>query len=288
MAKKLKPHFEDVQAHYDLSDEFFRLFLDPTQTYSCAYFERDDMTLEEAQLAKIDLALGKLGLQPGMTLLDVGCGWGATMMRAVERYDVNVIGLTLSKNQKDHVERLFAESDNPRSKRVELEGWEQFNEPVDRIVSIGAFEHFGFDRYDDFFTMAYSVLPDDGVMLLHTITALTLPEMADRGMPLTFDVARFVKFILTEIFPGGRLPSVPKVEEHSTKAGFKLTRVQSLQPHYARTLDLWAEALEAHRDEAIAVQSEEVYERYMKYLTGCAKGFRVGYIDVDQFTLQKQ
>ena len=288
MAKKLKPHFEDVQAHYDLSDEFFRLFLDPTQTYSCAYFERDDMTLEEAQLAKIDLALGKLGLQPGMTLLDVGCGWGATMMRAVERYDVNVIGLTLSKNQKDHVERLFAESDNPRSKRVELEGWEQFNEPVDRIVSIGAFEHFGFDRYDDFFTMAYNVLPDDGVMLLHTITALTLPEMADRGMPLTFDVARFVKFILTEIFPGGRLPSVEKVEEHSTKAGFKLTRVQSLQPHYARTLDLWAEALEAHRDEAIAVQSEEVYERYMKYLTGCAKGFRVGYIDVDQFTLQKQ
>ena len=288
MAKKLKPHFEDVQAHYDLSDEFFRLFLDPTQTYSCAYFERDDMTLEEAQLAKIDLALGKLGLQPGMTLLDVGCGWGATMMRAVERYDVNVIGLTLSKNQKDHVERLFAESDNPRSKRVELEGWEQFHSPVDRIVSIGAFEHFGFDRYDDFFTMAYNVLPDDGVMLLHTITALTLPEMADRGMPLTFDVARFVKFILTEIFPGGRLPSVPKVEEHSTKAGFKLTRVQSLQPHYARTLDLWAEALEAHRDEAIAVQSEEVYERYMKYLTGCAKGFRVGYIDVDQFTLQKQ
>ncbi len=288
MAKKLKPHFEDVQAHYDLSDEFFRLFLDPTQTYSCAYFERDDMTLEEAQLAKIDLALGKLGLQPGMTLLDVGCGWGATMMRAVERYDVNVIGLTLSKNQKDHVERLFAESDNPRSKRVELEGWEQFNEPVDRIVSIGAFEHFGFDRYDDFFTMAYNVLPDDGVMLLHTITALTIPEMADRGMPLTFDVARFVKFILTEIFPGGRLPSVPKVEEHSTKAGFELTRVQSLQPHYARTLDLWAEALEAHRDEAIAVQSEEVYERYMKYLTGCAKGFRVGYIDVDQFTLQKQ
>ena len=152
-----------------------------------------------------------------------------------------------------------------------MEGWEQFNEPVDRIVSIGAFEHFGFDRYDDFFTMAYNVLPDDGVMLLHTITALTLPEMADRGMPLTFDVARFVKFILTEIFPGGRLPSVEKVE-HSTKAGFKADPVQSLQPHYARTLDLWAEALEAHRDEAIAVQSEEVYERYMKYLTGCAKG----------------
>src|SRR5271156_1402009 len=116
----LKPHFADVQAHYDLSDDFFRLFLDPTQTYSCAYFERDDMTLEEAQLAKVDLALGKLGLQPGMTLLDIGCGWGSTMMRAVERYDVNVIGLTLSKNQHAYVEQLFAASDSPRSKKVLL------------------------------------------------------------------------------------------------------------------------------------------------------------------------
>ena len=287
MPERLKPHFEDVQAHYDLSDEFFRLFLDPSQTYSCAYFERDDMSLEEAQLAKIDLALGKLGLQPGMTLLDVGCGWGATLMRALEHYDVNVIGLTLSKNQYDHVERLFAESDSPRSKRIELKGWEEFDEPVDRIVSIGAFEHFGFDRYDDFFTMAYNALPDDGVMLLHTITALTLPQMAERGMPLTISVAKFVKFILTEIFPGGRLPSIEKVEEHSAKAGFTLTRTQSLQPHYARTLDHWAAALEANREAAISVQSEEVYERYMRYLTGCSEGFRIGYIDVDQFTLHK-
>jgi len=287
MAKKLAPHFADVQAHYDLSDDFFRLFLDPTQTYSCAYFEREDMSLEQAQIAKIDLALGKLGLQPGMTLLDVGCGWGATMRRAIEKYDVNVIGLTLSKNQAVHVEKSFAQLESPRSRRVVLNGWEQFHEPVDRIVSIGAFEHFGHDRYDDFFKMADSVLPADGVMLLHTITALTGQQMIDRGMPLTFELARFIKFILTEIFPGGRLPSIEKVEEHSSKAGFQLTRRQSLQPHYARTLDLWAEALEAHRDEAVAIQSEEVYERYMKYLTGCASSFRTGYTDVNQFTLQK-
>jgi cyclopropane-fatty-acyl-phospholipid synthase len=283
----LRPHFEDVQAHYDLSDDFFRLFLDPTRTYSCAYFERDDMTLEEAQIAKIDLALGKLGLQPGMTLLDVGCGWGFTMLRAIEKYDVNVIGLTLSANQKAHVEKVFAKSDSSRSKRVLLQGWEQFDEPVDRIVSIGAFEHFGFERYDDFFGMAYDTLPDDGVMLLHTITALTFPQMIDRGIPLTFEVARFVKFILTEIFPGGRLPSIEKVDEHSAKVGFRLTRIQSLQPHYARTLDAWAQALQAHKDEAITIQSEKVYERYMHYLTGCARGFREGYIDVNQFTLEK-
>jgi cyclopropane-fatty-acyl-phospholipid synthase len=287
MAQKLRPHFEDVQAHYDLSDDFFRLFLDPSQTYSCAYFERDDMTLEEAQQAKVDLALGKLGLQPGTTLLDVGCGWGSTMRRAIEKYDVNVVGLTLSKNQAAHVQKVFDELDSPRTKRILLEGWEQFDEPVDRIVSIGAFEHFGHDRYDDFFKMAYNALPDDGVMLLHTITGLTGPQMVERGMPLTFELARFMKFIITEIFPGGRLPSIEKVEDHSSKAGFKLTRRQSLQPHYARTLDHWAAALEAHKNEAIEIQSEEVYERYMHYLTGCANAFRVGYIDVNQFTLEK-
>jgi len=287
MAEKLRPHFEDVQAHYDLSDDFFRLFLDPSQTYSCAYFERDDMTLEEAQQAKVDLALGKLGLQPGMTLLDVGCGWGSTMRRAIEKYDVNVIGLTLSKNQAGHVQKMFDELDSPRTKRIQLAGWEEFDEPVDRIVSIGAFEHFGHDRYDDFFKMAYEALPDDGVMLLHTITGLTPTQMTERGMPLTFELARFMKFIVTEIFPGGRLPSIEKVEDHSSKAGFTLTRRQSLQPHYVKTLEHWAAALEANRDKAIEIQSERVFERYMHYLTGCAKGFRIGYIDVNQFTLQK-
>ena len=286
--QSLRPHFEDVQAHYDLSDEFFELFLDPTRTYSCAYFERDDMTLEEAQIAKIDLALGKLGLQPGMTLLDVGCGWGATMMRAVELYDVNVIGLTLSKNQTAHVQSMFDQSDSPRSRRVLLQGWEEFSEPVDRIVSIGAFEHFGHDRYDDFFTMAHSVLPDDGIMLLHTITGLHPHDAADRGLPLTFEFARFLKFIMDEIFPGGRLPSTQMVRERAAAGGFTVDRVQPLQPHYAKTLDTWAAALKAHKDEAIALQSEVVYDRYMKYLTGCAKLFRDGYIDVCQFTLVKE
>lgn len=285
--EQLKPHFDDVQAHYDLSDDFFALFLDPTRTYSCAYFERDDMTLEEAQIAKIDLALGKLSLQPGMTLLDVGCGWGATMMRALDRYDVNVVGLTLSRNQQAHVESRFAESTSPRTKRVLLAGWEQFDEPVDRIVSIGAFEHFGHDRYDDFFRFAYNVLPDDGVMLLHTITGIHPKYAQELGIPLTFDMARFIRFIVTEIFPGGRLPSIEMVTDHATRASFTLTRRQSLQLHYARTLDLWAAALEAHRDDAVRIQSQEVYDRYMKYLTGCADAFRIGYIDVNQFTLAK-
>jgi cyclopropane-fatty-acyl-phospholipid synthase len=287
MAQKLRPHFEDVQAHYDLSDDFFRLFLDPSQTYSCAYFERDGMTLEEAQQAKVDLALGKLGLQPGMTLVDVGCGWGSTMRRAIEKYDVNVIGLTLSKNQAVYVQKTLDALDSPRTREVRLAGWEEFDDPVDRIVSIGAFEHFGHDRYDDFFKMAHNALPDDGVMLLHTITGLTGPQMVERGMPLTFELARFLKFMLKEIFPGGRLPSIEMVEDRSSKGGFTLTRRQSLQPHYAKTLDHWSAALEEHKSEAIEIQSEEVYDRYIHYLTGCANAFRVGYIDVNQFTLEK-
>jgi cyclopropane mycolic acid synthase CmaA1 len=283
----LTPHFDDVQAHYDLSDDFFRLFLDPTQTYSCAYFERDDMTLEEAQIAKIDLALGKLGLQPGMTVLDVGCGWGATMMRAVEKYDVNVVGLTLSRNQANHVGQLITKSQSSRAQRVLLQGWEQFDEPVDRIVSIGAFEHFGHERYDAFFTLAHRLLPTDGIMLLHTITGLHPKEIHERGLPMSFTFARFLKFMVTEIFPGGRLPSIPMVHERAAANGFTVTRVQSLQPHYAKTLDIWSAALQANKDQAIALQSEETYERYMKYLTGCAEMFRIGYIDVNQFTCEK-
>ncbi|MET0473878.1 MAG: cyclopropane mycolic acid synthase family methyltransferase [Mycobacterium sp.] len=283
----LKPHFDDVQAHYDLSDDFFRLFLDPTQTYSCAYFERDDMTLEEAQIAKIDLSLGKLGLEPGMTLLDVGCGWGATVKRAVERHDVNVVGLTLSKNQQAHVEQLLADTDTARTKRVLLEGWEQFHEPVDRIVSIGAFEHFGKDRYDDFFKMAYAALPAGGVMMLHTIVKPSDEEFKERALPLTMTKLKFFKFIMDEIFPGGMLPQVVDVESHATKAGFEVTRIQPLRLHYARTLEIWAAALEARKDEAIAIQSQEVYDRYMRYLTGCAELFTDGYTDVCQFTLEK-
>ena len=283
----LRPQFEDVQHHYDLSDDFFALFLDPTRTYSCAYFERDDLTLEQAQIAKIDLALDKIGLQPGMTLLDIGCGWGAASLRALQRYDVNVIALTLSRNQQSYVEGLLAQSGSTRSARVLLEGWERFHEPVDRIVAIGPLEHFGYDRYDEFFNRAYELLPSGGTMLLHCIVASSKAELAERNLPVTMQLLRFIKFIIDDIFPGGRLPLVAMVEEHAARAGFAVSRVQPLQQHYARTLDLWSAALESRRDEAIAIQSTDVYDQYMRYLTGCAELFRDGYTNVCQFTLDK-
>jgi cyclopropane-fatty-acyl-phospholipid synthase len=279
---------EEVQFHYDISNEFFKLWQDPNQVYSCAYFPRDDMTLEEAQMAKIDLSLSKLGLQPGMTLVDIGCGWGATMMRAVEKYDVNVIGLTLSENQKQHIEDYwFAQSDSPRRKEVRLQPWEEFDDPVDRVVSIGAFEHFGFNKYDHYFKKTFNLMPDDGVMLLHTIIIPSDEEFKERQLPLTMSRVRFIKFIMDEIYPGGRLPLSAQVEERAAKAGFTVTRKQRLRTHYAKTLDTWAANLESKKDKAIEITSEEVYERFMKYLTGCADLFRQGYTDVCQFTCEK-
>ncbi|MGB3287417.1 cyclopropane mycolic acid synthase family methyltransferase [Mycolicibacter algericus] len=279
---------DEVQFHYDISNDFFKLWQDPSQTYSCAYFERDDMTLQEAQRAKVDLSLGKLGLKPGMTLLDIGCGWGSTIMRAVEKYDVNVIGLTLSENQKQHIEaNLFAKSTSKRRMEVRLQLWEEFDGQVDRIVSIGAFEHFGFNNYDDYFKNTFNWMPDDGVMLLHSIIIPSDDEIRAKKLPLTMSRVRFIKFIMDEIYPGGRLPLAAQVTEHARNAGYSITREQHLQPHYVRTLDTWAANLEANKDEAIAITSDAVYQRFHKYLTGCADLFRQGYTDAVQFTCEK-
>ncbi|HEX2285635.1 MAG TPA: cyclopropane mycolic acid synthase family methyltransferase [Mycobacterium sp.] len=284
---KMRPAFEDIQAHYDISNDFFGLFQDPTRTYSCAYFERDDMTLEEAQLAKIDLALGKLDLKPGMTLLDVGCGWGSVMQRAIERYDVNVVGLTLSKNQRSFAQQLLDQVDTNRSRQVHLRGWEEFDDPVDRIISIEAFEAFPKERYKAFFEMCYRVMPSDGRMVLQTIMGHPLKRWPEMGIPITMTDLKFMRFIAKEIFPGGSVPCDEDVVEYSGDAGFSVEETQMLSPHYVRTLDIWAEKLEAARDQAIAATSTDVYERYMKYLKGCSDFFQRGVSYVGQFTLTK-
>jgi cyclopropane-fatty-acyl-phospholipid synthase len=284
---KMRPYFEDVQAHYDMSDEFFGLFQDPSRTYSCAFFEREDMTLGEAQIAKVDLNLSKLDLQPGMTLLDIGCGWGSAMKRAIEKYDVNVIGLTLSKNQCAYSRRLLDDVDTRRSRAVLLHGWEEFDEPVDRIVSIEAFEAFGKPRYAAFFEMAHRVLPSDGRMVLQTIFSHPPSYWKKHGIAITMSDLRFMRFVGREIFPGGEMPSDEDVLEFSRGAGFSVQGIQNISPHYVRTLDTWAANLVANRERAIAAQSEEVYDRYMKYLTGCADFFRRGITEVAQFTLTK-
>ena len=284
---ELSPFYEESQSIYDISDEFFALFLGPTMGYTCGYFERDDMTLDESQLAKFDLALGKLDLKPGMTLLDIGCGWGGALQLAVEKYDVNVIGITLSRNQSEYSRARLANVSTTRSVDVRLQGWEEFDEPVDRIVSIGAFEAFKQERYPAFFERAYALLPDDGRMLLHTILAHPMSYFRENNVKLTISDLKFMRFIGQEIFPGGQLPSLEDVEQLAADSGFTLARAHLLRPHYARTLDMWAQNLVSRRDEAIAIQSEEVYDRYLRYLTGCADFFRRGVTNIGQFTLTK-
>jgi cyclopropane-fatty-acyl-phospholipid synthase len=284
---ELRPYYEESQSIYDVSDEFFALFLDPTMAYTCAYFERDDMTLEEASNAKFDLALGKLNLEPGMTLLDIGCGWGGALVRAIEKFDVNVIGITLSRNQCEYSKAKLAKIPTERNVEVRLQGWEEFEDKVDRIVTIGAFEAFKSERYPAFFERAYGILPDDGRMLLHTILTYTQKQQVERGVSITMSDLRFMKFIGEVIFPGGQLPAQEDIFKLAGEAGFSIERVQLLQEHYERTLNIWAANLEANKDRAIAIQSEEIYGRYMHYLTGCENFFRKGISNVGQFTCVK-
>ena len=283
--EELRPFFEDVQSHYDLSDDFFALFLDSSRTYSCAYFEDPEASLDEAQLAKIDLSLNKCRLSPGMKLLDVGCGWGSTALRAVANYGVKVVGLTLSENQFRHASQLAALSDHPEDFDFRLQGWEEFCEPVDRIVSIGAFEHFTKSRHDAFFQRCREILPADGIMMLHTIVMTSFRGLEEQGIELKQQDVRFARFIKREIFPGGQLCAPERVESLARQNGFDVHHVQSLRLHYARTLDCWAERLSLSRQEAVALTSQLVYDRYEKYLTGCSEQFRKGTIDVMQFTL---
>ena len=283
----LKPFYEESQEIYDLSDEFFALFLGPTMGYTCSYYEREDMSLDEAQMAKFELALGKLNLEPGMTLLDIGCGWGSCLELARMKYDVNVIGITLSRHQYEWSKARMERLDSPRSAEVRLQGWEEFDTPVDRIVSIGAFEAFKKPRYGAFFQRAYGVLPSDGRMLLHTITTYHRDVLHERGIPVTMSDLRFMIFIGKEIFPGGEIPAEKNVVENAEAAGFTCERIQLLGPHYVRTLQTWADNLEANRERAIEITSQEVYDRYMRYLLGCADFFQRGITNVGQFTLQK-
>jgi cyclopropane-fatty-acyl-phospholipid synthase len=287
VSERMRKNFENIHAHYDLSDDFFALFQDPSRIYSCAYFEPDDLSLEPAQYAKVDLHLDRLNLEPGMTVLDIGCGWGGALKRAIEKHDVNVVGLTLSRNQHDASVKLLSQVDTERSRRILLRGWEEFDEPVDRILSIEAFEHFGFERYDEFFTKCFSILPDDGRMTIQSNISYHPEEFRARGIPLSIEVLKFIKFMVTDIFPGARLPTSHMMRDHGENAGFTVAGPLSLRSHYVRTLTLWGDALQANKAAAIEIQSEEVYDNYMKYLRGCAEKFAGEYIDVHLVTYVK-
>jgi cyclopropane-fatty-acyl-phospholipid synthase len=285
MPTTLSPPYREIQAHYDLSNDFYRLFLGPTMVYSCAYFERDEMTLDEAQEAKIRLSLGKCELQPGMRLLDIGCGWGSTILRAVENYGVKGVGITLSPAQLEYDKQRAKHLDGQAEFR--LQGWEEFDEPVDRILSIGAAEHFREERYGPLFEKCYRLLPAGAPLMVHSIVYPDWEAGMELKLVWTEEDIAFAKFIQRKIFPGGQLRSASVLCRYAKEAGFAVEKIQSLQPHYARTLDCWASALEANRDEAIKLTSPETYEMYMHYMTGCATRFHARKVDVVQLSFRK-
>ncbi len=255
--------------------------------YTCGYFERDDMTLDEAQIAKFDLALGKLDLKPGMTLLDIGCGWGGALQRAIEKYDVNVIGITLSRNQSSTAAPSWRTCRRRARSTCGCRAGKSSTSPSIASSRIGAFEAFKEERYPAFFERAYRILPDDGRMLLHTILAHTQKFFRENGIKLTISDLKFMQFIGKEIFPGGQLPALEDIETAGRRFGLHAgphpSAAAALRPHPRHV----GGEPGAHKDEAIAITSEEVYDRYMRYLTGCADFFRRGITNIGQFTLVK-
>lgn len=292
MAKSLTAHTPardatQVQFHYDVSDAFYALWLDPRRVYSCAYY-RDlgdaSMTLALAQEAKLDHICRKLMLRPGERFLDIGAGWGALLLWAAEHYGVDATGITLSKNQHAHVQRLIDQKGLGQRVRIELRDYRDMAEdrPFNKISSVGMFEHVGRARMDSYFTKISRLLTPGGLVLNHGITAGGL-ENRQLGAGLG-------DFIEKYIFPGGELLHVCAVLEHLTRAGLEMVDTENLRPHYARTLWDWSDALEARLDQARQVlatdggpeRAEKTLRAYRLYLAGSAMSFEQGWISLHQ------
>jgi cyclopropane-fatty-acyl-phospholipid synthase len=263
---------QHIQFHYDVSDEFYGLWLDPRRIYSCGYFRDADMTVAQAQEAKIDHVCRKLMLKPGERFLDVGAGWGGLLLWAAEHYGVTAHGITLSKNQHAHVNRLIDERGLRGRVTMELRDYRELPEtdPFDKIASVGMFEHVGRAQMPEYFAKLRRLLVPGGLLMNHGITAAsTRNHQLGAGMG---------NFIERYIFPGGELLHVSKVLEIMSEAHLEPLDVENLRPHYARTLWAWSDALEAQLAAARDVARDSVVRAYRLYLAGCAMSFEQGWL----------
>lgn len=273
-----------IEFHYDLSDEFYGLWLDPRRVYSCAYYAQPSMSLAEAQEAKLDLICRKLRLSAGERFLDVGAGWGGLLLWAAEHYGVDATGITLSRNQHAHVTRLIEEKGLSGRVRVKLLDYRKLDsaQPFDKIASVGMFEHVGRAQIKGYFDRLRQLLRPGGLILNHGITAGGLHnDQLGNGMG---------DFIEKYIFPGGELVHIGDVITELSAGGLEALDVENLRPHYARTLWAWSDALEARLDEAEKVlpgeQGARALRAYRMYLAGCAKGFESGWVALHQVLAQ--
>lgn len=265
----------DVQDHYDIGNDFYKLWLDDTLTYSCAYFtngNHDD--LKQAQLDKVDHILQKLNPEPGKTLLDIGCGWGTLMLTAAEKYGLKVTGVTLSQEQFDLVQNRIHEKGLEDVAEVRLEDYRELGkEQWDYITSVGMFEHVGKENLGIYFQDVNRYLKDDGVALIHGITR-------QQG-------GAYNGWINKYIFPGGYVPGLTENVGHIVATGMQIFDMEPLRRHYQRTLEIWDANFNAKRAEVEKMMGTRFTRMWDMYLQACAASFQSGNIDVIQFLMTK-
>ncbi|SFK80612.1 cyclopropane-fatty-acyl-phospholipid synthase [Paenibacillus sp. 1_12] len=267
---------DDVQHHYDISNEFYSLWLDETMSYSCAYFRTPDDTLEQAQLQKIDHVLKKLQLKPGETLLDIGSGWGWLIIRAAQQYGVEAKGITLSEEQYKKTLERIAEQGLQDQVKVELIDYRDLavrGEQFDKIASVGMFEHVGQAHYPSFMQAIQTLLRDKGLMLLHTITHAK-EEPTD-------------PWIQKYIFPGGYIPSLREIVSLLPDYDFNTLDLENLRLHYAMTLEHWSTRYANSLEEVRTMFDERFVRMWELYLQSCAAFFRSGNLNIHQVLFSK-
>lgn len=267
---------KEVQSHYDIGDDFYRLWLDKTMSYSCGYFKSDTDTLYDAQVNKVHYILEKLHLHEGMTLLDIGCGWGFLLIEAASKYGVKGTGITLSEEQYKTFSERIEKLNLSHLLDVKLMDYRELPKTgavYDRIVSTGMLEHVGRDQYKTYMQCASQVLADGGLFLLHFISALK-EHPGDAWMK---------KYI----FPGGTIPSLREVIYEASEENFHLMDAENLRLHYNRTLLQWRENFNNHRDIVREKYGERFTRMWDLYLAACAATFHNGIIDVHQLLLTK-
>ena len=275
-SKAKKNQEKEVRSHYDIGNEFYRLWLDETMSYSCGYFKNAEDTLYDAQVNKADHILEKLQLQEGMTLLDIGCGWGFLLMRAAKKYGIKGTGITLSKEQyqkfSEDIEREGLK-DCLQVKLMDYRDLKHSGAQFDRVVSVGMLEHVGRGNYELFMENAEAVLKPEGLFLLHYISA----QKDHEGDP----------WIKKYIFPGGTIPSLREIIDILPEYEFHVLDIESLRRHYNRTLLCWRENFLKHRAEIARMQGEEFTRMWELYLASCAATFNNGIIDLHQILVSK-
>ena len=267
-----------VTYHYNVSNDFYALWLDQRMIYSCAYFETNDDDLDTAQARKLDYLCRKLRLRSGERLLDIGCGWGGLIIHAAQHYDVEALGITLSENQAKLANERIARANLQDRCRVELRDYRDLNETggFDKLVSIGMFEHVGEIRLPLYFRHAWHLLRPGGVFLNHGI-ALRASETWPKGPT----------FLTRYVFPDGHLVPINATLRYAEEAGFEVRDLESLREHYAITLRHWARRLDLRRDEALQVVDQPTYRVWKLFLRGSASGFAAGALNVYQALLLK-